>query len=238
MQMQMQMHFHISQSQGTRGSGILFNDEPPELLLTHNEVRGAQYNDSVLTKVIGWEKQGWPKMVAEPSIRPYFRIREELSLMNNCLTCGNRVVVLDLLHDQHTGIVRMKMLARSSVWWPTMDNDICEKLQVCEACQCTQNRVHANFLLVCDHYSKWVNAWIMSSTIASKVIEKLRSSFSIFGILSTLITDNGPPLNSDEFMKFCKGNGIQVLKSPPYQPQSNGLAEGVDDKACPTKTCN
>ncbi|KAJ8867414.1 hypothetical protein PR048_031215 [Dryococelus australis] len=205
-----------------------FNDGAPELLLTHNEVTEAQYNDSVLAKVIGVGKT---------------RIREELSLVNNCLTCGNRVVVLqwavlNLLHDQHPRIVRMKILACSSVWWRLWTMIFVGRYKSVKLSHGLQHwqpgrgfmqivcsKKRATILLVCDHYSKWVKAWIMGSTIVSKVIEKLISSFAIFGILSTLVTDNGPPFNSDEFIKFCKGNEIQVLKSPPYHPQSSGLAE-------------
>lgn len=43
--------------------------------------------------------------------------------------------VLELLHDQHPGIVRTKMKARSDVWWPGFDKDIENKFGECEACQ-------------------------------------------------------------------------------------------------------
>ena len=45
-----------------------------------------------------------------------------------------RVKALSSLHENHDGIVRMKMLARSSIWWPNIDKCISK----CFACQSTQ----------------------------------------------------------------------------------------------------
>ena len=39
------------------------------------------------------------------------------------------------------------------------------------------------------------------------------------------MTDNGPQFTSAEFEAFMKNNGIRHIKSSPYHPASNGLAE-------------
>ena len=43
--------------------------------------------------------------------------------------------VLEELHDGHLGIVKMKRLARSHVWWPGMDKEIEEVTYTCQGCQ-------------------------------------------------------------------------------------------------------
>jgi len=70
----------------------------------------------------------------------------ELSVQADCVLWGNRIVVppagqtrvLDVLHDGHLGICRMKELTRSFVWWPGLDNDIQTKVQSCVQCQINQ----------------------------------------------------------------------------------------------------
>ena len=77
-----------------------------------------------MTRVYDYTLRGWPEKVEQPSLKPYFSRQTELSLENQIVLWGNRVIipydlrtqVLELLHDQHIGMVRMKLLARSEVW--------------------------------------------------------------------------------------------------------------------------
>lgn len=95
-------------------------------------------------------------------------------------------------------------------------------------------RVYLNFMFVekkcvlslMDHFSKWVDLWPMKSTTAEKVVQKLRTNFSCFGLPSMIVTDNGPPFNSENVGLFCQANGIVLQHhSLPYHPQLNGLTE-------------
>lgn len=65
----------------------------------------------------------------------------------------------------------------------------------------------------------------MSKSNARNVITALLNFFSIFGLPTEIVTDNGPPFGSFEFKSFCHDNCIQLTHSPPYHPQSNGIAE-------------
>ena len=58
----------------------------------------------------------------------------------------------------------------------------------------------------------------------------MRSTFATFGIPEILVTDNGSNFissnfTSSEFAAFLKSNGIRHIKTAPYHPSSNGLAE-------------
>ena len=160
--------------------------------------------------------------------------------------------VLIELHDSHPGISRMKNLARQYVWWPGMDKDIEKEVQTCSTCQASRNmpqsaplhvwewpqrpwtRVHADyagplegkmFLILIDAHSKWMEVYPTSSSTSSTTIEKLRQSFCYLGLPEILVTDNGSTFTSDEFEEFMKRNGVRHIKTSPYHPASNGLAE-------------
>nr|XP_023662355.1 uncharacterized protein K02A2.6-like [Paramormyrops kingsleyae] len=163
-----------------------------------------------------------------------------------------RVKMLQQLHAGHSGIVRMKEIARSYFWWPGMDRQIEEMATSCSACQKTRNnpplaplhpwefpqeawqRVHIDFagpvedrmfLVAVDAHSKWPEVAIMKSTTTEKTIEKLGEMFSHFGSPAQLVSDNGPQLVSQEMSVFLQANGVQHITSAPYHPATNGLAE-------------
>nr|CAI5855280.1 unnamed protein product [Callosobruchus analis] len=227
--------------------------------LHSNDISKATIKDLTLVKVIDHTKSGWPSTVQNEKLKPFFLRRNELSVENNCLLLGNRVIipealqneVLELFHEQHLGIVRTKMLIRAYCWWPNINNDIEKFISLCEVCQTFQNfsnnttlswpaptnnffRVHIDFfhkddytfLILVDDKSKWLDVKLMQNgTNAKNIILKLKETFAIFGLPVELVSDNGPPFNSQEFIAFCQANGIKPIKSPPYHPQSNGLAE-------------
>ena len=72
---------------------------------------------------------------------PFFQKSSELSLFDGCILWGSRVVILSAhreailaeLHKGHPGMVRMKALARSYVWWPGITGDIETAVHLCPA---------------------------------------------------------------------------------------------------------
>lgn len=228
-------------------------------LLKLKDISTETMKDRLLSKVYKGLMNFECKNSADIETKYYYDRITEFTCNDGCIYYGNRVVIPDslkfnilkILHDTHIGIVRMKMLARSYVWWRKLDSDIEQFVRGCRICAQTQNfrkvvkesswnttshtyeRVHIDFfsieglhfLLLVDSYSKWIEVSEMKTTSATKVIDKLRNWFSVFGIPMQLVSDNGPPFQSGEFIEFCTANGIKVLKSPPYHPQSNGQCE-------------
>ena len=67
----------------------------------------------------------------------------------------------------------------------------------------------------------------LSSETSKSVIRSLMAIFSRFGVPDTLVTDNGPCLDSSEFAKFADQWNFQHVTSSPRYPQSNGKAENA-----------
>ena len=65
----------------------------------------------------------------------------------------------------------------------------------------------------------------MSVTTASATLDVLREWFAVHGIPEQIVIDNGTQFMSEAFEIFMKRNGIKHVKSAPYHPASNGLAE-------------
>ena len=223
------------------------------LRVTAVDMATATKKDSTLAILLQWVRHGnWPSHSTE-AINPFFRRRYVLSCQEGCVLWGQRVIIraqlLQELHEGHIGIVRMKALARSYIWWPKLDEDI-EKLATnCEECGMTANmppvssyhpwqhphapwdRIHMDFgecrgtyfLVVVDAYSKWPEVRVMHSTTTQRTIEVLSEIFATHGIPRVLVTDNGPQFTAKEFSDFLKTNYIVHRTSAPYHPATNGL---------------
>ena len=63
---------------------------------------------------------------------------------------------------------------------------------------------------------------VLSTTTVSKMLNVLREWFAHHGIPEHIVIDNGPQFMAEDFEIFTECNGI---KSAPYHPASNGLAE-------------
>uniref|UniRef100_A0AAV2JTD4 Gypsy retrotransposon integrase-like protein 1 n=4 Tax=Knipowitschia caucasica TaxID=637954 RepID=A0AAV2JTD4_KNICA len=229
------------------------------LPVTAEMIERETRKDATLSQVYKATQTGWA--ASERSfLAPYFQRRDELAIDSGCLMWGMRIIiptkvrsrVLEELHSGHLGVVKMKALARSYVWWPGIDQQIEQLAAHCPGCQRVQNeptvaplhtwewptspwqRIHIDFagpfmnktfLVVVDACSKWPEVFAMKSTTTANTIDVLRGLFARTGIPEQLVSDNGPQFTASEFQMFMKLNGIRHITSAPYHPATNGLAE-------------
>ena len=136
---------------------------------------------------------------------------------------------LSQIHHGHPGIQRMKALARSYIYWPSIDRDITEWVISCHACQAAAKpppstdktsrpkssapwqRLHIDYagplkgewyLILVDSFSKWPEIVQTSNTSSASTIAILRSIFARFGMPMMLVSDNGTQFCSIEFERL------------------------------------
>lgn len=229
-------------------------------LVTSAEVKRRSRRETTLSQVLHWVKWGWPARDPGGVYSAYFTRRHELSVSDGCLLWGSRVVipegcrgsVLDMLHDTHLGMTRMKATARSYVWWPGVDKDIEEAVRTCPECDAHQNsppvaelhpwewpstpwsRVHVDhagpfmgklFLILIDSHSKWLEVKMVPNTSTAATVDALNSVFATHGLPVVVVTDNGTAFTSEDFAKYCRDSGIKHVRTAPRHPSTNGLAE-------------
>ncbi|EYC41206.1 hypothetical protein Y032_0577g226 [Ancylostoma ceylanicum] len=139
----------------------------------------------------------------------------------------------------------MKMLARSYVYWPSLDADIESLVRICTTrAMVAKNtveaelhpwpkptapwtRIHADFagslegkyyLVIVDAFSKWPGVIQMKCISTSATIAVMKK-ISPFENLQTLVTDNETQFTSATAVP------VEHVRSPPFHPQINGQAE-------------
>ena len=238
--------------------------EEQVLLLSNENVVNADSiacetrKDPVLKQLLQFTKHEWPSDVSA-ELLPYYRKRFELTVQNGVLLWDSRVLVpmslqdilLADLHSEHSGMVRMKRVARLYLWWPNLDKQIEETAKFCAKCQESAKKppqVHSTwswpagpwkrlhldfagpflgtmFLVLVDSYSKYIDVVPTSTANSTATIRMLRTNFAIFGLPEHIVTDNGSQFTSREFKEFLLQNGILHTLTSPGHPATNGLAE-------------
>lgn len=125
---------------------LLMAETPTDFPVDVDLIAMTTKRDKILSRVSHYILSGWPSRVTDNELRPYWLHRSELSVHEDCILLGCRVVVppslrdpiLKALHKTHSGIVQTKALARSYVWWPQLNSDIEVLVSGCD--KCLQNR--------------------------------------------------------------------------------------------------
>lgn len=246
-------------SLGVENCYAMFNDQESQVVQLE-QIRLETERDPLAKEVYNFVINGWPiNTKVKDSLKRFYSVKDSLDTDSGCLFYGNRVFipcsirekVLSLIHREHVGVVKCKQLARNSVWWPNIDQDIEYFVKRCQPCNLTApkkreyplmswkatnfpfERIHLDhfhfqskiYLVIVDAYSNWVHVEHNSKENSECVLLSLKKFCAIFGLPKIIVTDNGTSFVSTSFEHFCKVNLIEHKTSPQYHPQSNGIAE-------------
>ena len=83
-----------------------------------------------------------------------------------------------------------------------------------------------NVLVLQDHFSKYVVAYVVKDQTAHTTVETLRNGyFGLFGAPAYLISDQGKAFMGHIITHLCDLYGVQKLRTSPYHAQTNGQVD-------------
>ncbi|XP_055542930.1 uncharacterized protein K02A2.6-like [Wyeomyia smithii] len=167
-----------------------------------------------------------------------------------------REKTLEIAHLGHPLEAKLKSILRRRVWWPGMATDAEKWVKSCAICSVNgrpekpppMQRLFApkgvwetvaidfngpyiklggiSILVAIDLRSRYALAQPVKSTKFEHTKAVLDAIFEKEGFPKAIKSDNGPPLNGEDYAKYCADRGIQTIFSTPFYPQQNGLVEG------------
>ena len=120
-----------------------------------DDFRKAQNDDSTCSQLSKFCKEGWPSShELSGELCRYFTVKDHLSVADNLLLYGNRIIVphsmrneiLGKVHAGHQGIQRCCLRLATSVWWPGVSKEIEQFIKSCPVCM-KNTRPHTEPLL-------------------------------------------------------------------------------------------
>ncbi len=142
----------------------------------------------------------------------------------------SRKKAIELAHAGHMGITKIKRLIREKIWFPFINKFTQEQIEHCLPCRATGQasskepmasnilpplQWHTlktdfkgplpsgdNLLIVYDCCSRFPEVDLSKSTSASAVVPKFNRISSTHGIPEILISDDGPPFQSEEWVNY------------------------------------
>ena len=200
----------------------------------------------------------------EKAPKPFQLLKEELSQKRGLVLRNNRIVIpeimrpriLQLAHEGHQGITKVKQHLRQRVWWPGMDLEAERYVRECLGCQIVGPKpppeplrmtdpprqvwhtIHVDycgpfpsgeyFFVAIDETSKYPEVHITHSSSAATAIKHLTQMFATHGIPEVITSDN-VPFGSSEFAAWCQQMGIKHRKITPLWPAANAQVERFNE---------
>ena len=221
----------------------------------------ATMQDQDLNKLKDVIFKGWPEYRKQcpQELWDYWTFRCDLVIENGLILKGDRIIipeafrgqVLESIHTCHQGETKCQLLARESVFWPGITNDIKHLVKDCDICnkyQAEQSKLPAmqpdlptrpweklgtdifqfkenKYLMIVDYYSRFPVIRLLGDITADIIYNHFTTILAEYGLPSIIIADFGTQYISAKFKDSCTRNGITLTFSSPYHHQANSLAE-------------
>ena len=92
-----------------------------------------------------------------------------------------------------------------------------------------EDPVIRNVLVLQDHFSKYVVAYVVKDQTARTAAKTLRNGyFGLFGAPAYLVSDQGKAFTGHVITHLCELYGMQKLRTLPYHAQTNGQVERMN----------
>ena len=200
------------------------------------------------------EKASWPQ-----TLLPYYQHRHALLVVGHIVLLHDRPVipialrpeVLEHLHGAHSSVTPMYSRAVSSLYWPSMREDILHTRAACSDCNlnapsnptppphpvqhpeypfsdiCSDFFEYSSksYLVIVDRYSNWLSLFQLPSDNSSQVIKTLRGYFTTWGVARSFSSDGDSVFTSRELRDWLKRWEVDQRLSSSYYPRSNKRAE-------------
>jgi hypothetical protein len=193
-----------------------------------DEIRQHTATDPKLQKVMQYTMSGWPTKFRS-ELNEYHKYREEFACCGGLLIKVDRIVVpealraklLDCLYHAHNGVVATLRLARDSLFWPGITNDIKRKVSHCEACRKHDGNPQRepmksmpipelpckheskNYLVAVNHYSDHFEVDELEDMTTKTIIRCCKKNFARYGAPKILHSDNARNFVNNELKEFA-----------------------------------
>ena len=159
----------------------------------------------------------------------------------------------------HQGQCCSTTLMQECFWWPGMTRDLRNHIKKCGHCRkyevpmkpltCSgpgellhvdftsieetvplkEEPVIQNVLVLQDHFSKYVVAYVVKDQTACTAAKTWRNGyFGLFGVPAYLVSDQGRAFMGHIITHLCDLYGVQKLRTSPYHAQTNGQVEHMN----------
>ena len=204
-------------------------------------VKEEANKDPVYNMLKAYVHKGWPNSRKEcpEDLWDYWNFRCELSLNDGLVTKGDRLIipqslrhdVLKKIHMGHQGETKCILLARESVFWPGITNDIKSMVQRCTACaqhQHAQPKMPiqqpdlptrawsklgtdifeykgSQFFMIVDYYSRFPVIRRLDNIRATTISSKFTAVLLEYGLPEVIVADYETKYTSEDFRKKNAG---------------------------------